>query len=44
MAHRGIPARRSQLREYRGQRKHHAGWLAGMAVLLVLVLLIAARH
>ena len=42
MAHRGIPARRRQLREYRRDRTRHGIWLVGMAALLLLLLFIVA--
>jgi hypothetical protein len=39
MSHRGIPVRRRQLHEYRGERTHHAIRFVGLAVLFVLILI-----
>jgi hypothetical protein len=44
MAHRGIPIRRGQLRSFRGDRTHHAVWIAGMALLLLVIFIVLAIH
>ncbi len=44
MAHRGIPIRRGQLRSFRGDRTHHAVWIAGMALLLLVIFIALAIH
>jgi len=44
MSHRGIPARRGQLRVFRRDRAHHAIWIAGTGALLLLALVIARLH
>jgi hypothetical protein len=42
-AHRGIPVRKGQLKAYRRDRTRHGIWIAGLGILVVLILVIAAH-
>jgi hypothetical protein len=44
MAHRGLPIRRGQLKALRGDRTHHAIWLAGAALVLLFIFAVMFAH
>jgi hypothetical protein len=44
MSHRGIPVRKGQLRNFRGERTHHVIRLLVVAAVVVLILLLVSMH
>jgi hypothetical protein len=42
-AHRGIPVRKGQLKNYRRDRIRHGIWIVGIGAVIVLILIIAAH-
>jgi hypothetical protein len=42
-AHKGIPVRKGQLKNYRRDRIRHGIWIVGIGAVIVLILIIAAH-
>jgi hypothetical protein len=42
-AHRGIPVRKGQLKAYRKDRTHHAVWIVGIGLVILLILVLTSH-